>query len=101
MPPPHIGVPIALLMAAAAIVLVCAAAVFLARSRGSTRRLPVDDAYTIWLDAHSRCDQALRAWNAAGPAARRYAYRKYLAELQREEEAARRLEQLQLTAAPA
>lgn len=59
-----------------------------------SRRLPVDDAYTAWFNAHSRCTQALRAWNTAAPGARRAAYRAYLAELALEEAAARRLEQL-------
>jgi uncharacterized protein YciW len=57
-------------------------------------RLPVDDAYTEWFNAHSRCTQALRAWNAAPRRARAAAYRAYLAELRLEEAAARRLAQL-------
>jgi hypothetical protein len=32
-------------------------------------RLPVDDDYTEWFNAHSRCTQALRASNAASKAA--------------------------------
>jgi hypothetical protein len=59
------------------------------------RRPPVDDAYTEWLDAHSRCDQALQVWRKAEPRARAVAYRKYLAELSREELAADELERLQ------
>jgi hypothetical protein len=59
-----------------------------------SRRPPVDDAYTAWFNAQSRCTHALRAWNAAVPAARAAAYRVYLAELALEEAAARILEQL-------
>ena len=57
-----------------------------------SRRLPVDDAYTAWLNANSRCGEALRAWLDAAPAARPRAYRAYLTELEREESAAAELE---------
>jgi hypothetical protein len=60
-----------------------------------SRRLPVDDAYTAWFNAHSRCTQALRAWTDAAPAARAAAYRVYLLELALEEAAANSLEQSQ------
>lgn len=59
------------------------------------RRPPVDDAYTAWFNAHSRCADALAAWRAAPRRARAVAYRKYLAELYREELAAAELERLQ------
>jgi hypothetical protein len=58
-----------------------------------SHRLPVDDAYTAWFNAHSRCTQALRAWNRAARAAKADAYGAYLAELALEEAAARRLAQ--------
>jgi hypothetical protein len=54
--------------------------------------LPVDDAYTAWLNANSRCGEALQAWLDATPAARPSAYRAYLAELELEEAAAAELE---------
>ena len=57
-----------------------------------SRRLPVDDAYTAWFNAHSRCGEALRAWLEAAPAARPDAYRAYLAELELEEAAAAELQ---------
>ena len=60
-----------------------------------SRRLPVDDAYTAWFNANSRCGQALRAWREAAPAARPDAYLTYLAELGLEEAAAAELERLQ------
>jgi len=63
-----------------------------------SRRRPVDDAYTLWFNAHSRCTQALRAWNLAAPARRAAAYRDYLAELELEEVAAFELERLHLQA---
>jgi anti-sigma factor RsiW len=59
------------------------------------RRPPVDDAYTEWLGAHSRCAAALAAWRSAEPSARADAYRAYLAELEQEELAAAELERLQ------
>ena len=65
------------------------------RASRSARSGAVDHAYTVWLDAHHRCDRALRVWNSASPAARAGAYRAYLAELEREEEAARRPARLQ------
>ena len=64
-----------------------------------SRRLPVDDAYTAWFSAHSRCTQALRAWWSAAPRARAAAYRVYLAELVIEEAAAGELERLHVRAA--
>jgi hypothetical protein len=57
-----------------------------------SQRLPVDDAYTAWFNANSRCGEALQAWLDAGPAARPRAYRTYLAELELEEAAAAELE---------
>lgn len=59
-----------------------------------SRRPPVDDAYTAWFNAHSRCTLALRAWRSAARGARAAAYRAYLDELQREEAAAGDLERL-------
>ena len=64
-----------------------------------SRRRPVDDAYTAWFNAYSRCTQALRAWSAAGPGKRAAAYRAYLVELEMEEVAAGELERLHLQAA--
>jgi hypothetical protein len=58
------------------------------------RRAPVDDAYTEWFNSHSRCSEALRAWQAAEPEARAFAYRRYLAELDQEEAAAAELARL-------
>jgi len=58
------------------------------------RRPPVDDAYTEWLDAHSRCAEALAAWRSAAVGARAAAYRAYLAALEREELSAAELERL-------
>ena len=57
-----------------------------------SRRLPVDAAYTAWLNANSRSGEALRAWLKAAPAARPDAYRAYLAELELEEAAAAELQ---------
>jgi hypothetical protein len=57
-----------------------------------SRRPPVDEAYTAWLNANSRSGEALRAWLQAAPAARPDAYRAYLAELELEEAAAAELE---------
>jgi hypothetical protein len=59
------------------------------------RRPPVDDAYTEWLGAHTRCAQALATWRAAPRGARAAAYRAYLRELEREELAAAELARLQ------
>lgn len=59
-----------------------------------SRRLPVDDAYTAWFNANSRCGHALRAWREAPPGARPDAYFAYLAELGLEEAAAAELERL-------
>ena len=58
----------------------------------SSREQPVDDAYTAWLNANSRCAEALREWLKAAPAARPDAYRAYLAELELEAAAAAELE---------
>ena len=55
-------------------------------------RLPVDEAYTRWFNAKSRCAAALRTWREASPAARPDAYRAYLTELGVEEAAAAELE---------
>jgi hypothetical protein len=63
--------------------------------RRTWRRPPVDDAYTEWLDAHTRCSEALAAWRRAEPRARGAAYRAYLAALEQEERAAVELERLQ------
>ena len=65
----------------------------------SARRRPVDDAYTTWFAAFSRCSEALRAGSTAAPARRATAYRAYLVELELEEAAAGRLEQLHTHAA--
>ena len=61
----------------------------------SARRPPVDDAYTAWFNANSRCGRALKAWHDAVPSARPDAYRAYQAELALEEAAAAELERLQ------
>ena len=58
----------------------------------TSQRLPVDDVYTAWFNANSRCGEALRAWREATPAARPDAYRAYLAELELEAAAAAELE---------
>jgi hypothetical protein len=58
------------------------------------RRPPVDDAYTAWLDAHSRCSATLAAWRRASPDERAAAYGAYVAALEREELAAAELERL-------
>jgi hypothetical protein len=63
--------------------------------RRNRRRPPVDDAYTEWLDAHSRCTDALAAWRRAEPRGRSAAYRAYHAALEHEERAAAELERLQ------
>jgi hypothetical protein len=54
----------------------------------SPRRPPVDDAYSAWCNANSRCALALRLWQAAAPEARGAAYREYVIELALEEAAA-------------
>jgi hypothetical protein len=59
------------------------------------RRRPVDNAYTDWLDAQSRCTEALAAWSAAEPEARGAAYSAYLSALEQEERAAAELERRQ------
>jgi len=58
------------------------------------RRPPVDDAYTEWLSAHTRCAEALAAWRSAEVGTRAAAYRAYEAALEREEVAAAELERL-------
>jgi hypothetical protein len=70
-----------------------------ARTWFRSPRLPVDDAYTAWFNAHSRCTQALRDWWTAGPRARAAAYHDYLMELRLEEAAAVELERLHVQAA--
>jgi hypothetical protein len=67
----------------------------------NSRRHPVDDAYTAWFNAHSRCTVALRVWNDAAPRARATAYRAYLSELALEEAAAMRLHELHVQVAAA
>jgi hypothetical protein len=57
-----------------------------------SQRLPVDDAYTAWFNAHSRCGEALQAWLDAAPEVRPRAYRTYRVELELEEAAAAELE---------
>jgi hypothetical protein len=66
-----------------------------------SRRRPVDDAYTAWFNAHSRCTPALRAWYAATPRARAVACRAYLAELALDEAAAGKLQKLHVRTAGA
>ena len=56
------------------------------------RRMHVDDVYTAWFNANSRCGEALRAWREAKPAARPAAYRAYQLELELEAAAAAELE---------
>jgi hypothetical protein len=60
-----------------------------------SRRPLVDDAYSAWFNAQSRCAHALRVWSAAAPRARAAAHRAYVAELKLEEAAAYELERLQ------
>src|SRR3954454_514088 len=62
------------------------------RGPAKPQRLPVDDAYTAWFNAHSRCGEALQAWLDCAPAARPRAYRAYRVELELEEAAAAELE---------
>jgi hypothetical protein len=57
----------------------------------SPPRRPVDDAYSAWWNANSRCALALRLWQAAAPGARGAAYREYVIELAHEEVAADQL----------
>jgi hypothetical protein len=56
-----------------------------------TRLRGADDAYSAWSNAHRRCTDALRAWEAARPADRAGAYHVYVATLDREEVAAAEL----------
>jgi hypothetical protein len=58
-----------------------------------SRRLPVDDAYSAWFNASSRCSHALREWFSAPADARAEAYRVYQFELELEEAAAAELAQ--------
>ena len=60
----------------------------------SPRRPPVDDAYSAWRNANSRCALGRRWWHAAAPEARAAAYMAYRAELVLEEAAAVHLAQL-------
>jgi hypothetical protein len=53
-----------------------------------------DDAYMIWAAAENDCEEALRAWFAAGAHNRAEAYSAYCAALDREEAAARDLQVL-------
>jgi hypothetical protein len=57
-------------------------------------RPPVDDAYTEWFSAHVQCTDSLHAWKTAAWGERAEAHRVYLADLEREEAAARELERL-------
>jgi hypothetical protein len=57
------------------------------------RRL-ADGAYMVWQAAQIECDLALRAWHAAGPGFSATAHVAYRAALDREEAAARDLEEL-------
>jgi hypothetical protein len=61
----------------------------------------VDDAYTAWSNANSRCALALRLWEAAAPETRGAAYRAYLSELALEEAAAEHLAELHAVRAAA
>jgi hypothetical protein len=54
----------------------------------------IDDAYSAWFNANSRCDVALRAWREAS-APRAKAHRAYVEALDLEEAAAAALESLQ------
>ena len=65
----------------------------------SPTRPPVDDAYSAWCNANSRCALALRLWQVAAPEARAAAYREYLIELALEEAAADHLAGLHATRA--
>jgi hypothetical protein len=53
-----------------------------------------DGAFHAWQAAHIECDLALRAWDAAGPGRTATAHVAYRAALDREEAAARDLEEL-------
>jgi len=53
-----------------------------------------DGAYIVWQSAQIECDLALRAWHAAGPGRNATAHVAYRAALDREEAAARDLEEL-------
>ena len=63
-------------------------------SPAPARHLLVDDAYTAWFNAESRCARALDTWSAATGGARAAAFRAYVAELRHEEAAASQLERL-------
>lgn len=53
-----------------------------------------DGAFSAWRSAQIECDLALNAWHAAGPGRGGAAHVAYLAALDREEAAARHLEEL-------
>jgi hypothetical protein len=57
----------------------------------------VDDAYTAWFNANSRCGEALRAWREAARAERSEAYGTYRAALEFEDAAAAELARLHST----
>ena len=59
------------------------------------RKPAADDAYSEWFNAQQLCGQALRSWRAAhGSSARAVAYFGYCFALDREEQAAIKLERL-------
>lgn len=64
------------------------------RSWTRPTRPPVDDAYSAWFNAQSRCAHALDVWRSAPRAGRADAYDVYLAALDLEEATARELERL-------
>jgi hypothetical protein len=53
-----------------------------------------DNAYILWAATESECGEALRAWWAASPSQGASGYAGYRAALEREEAAARHLEQV-------
>jgi hypothetical protein len=59
-----------------------------------------DDAYLAWFDAENECERALRTWSAAARGDGNLAYFAYQAALDREEAAARYLEQVCQLAEP-
>jgi hypothetical protein len=59
------------------------------------RTAAAEDAYREWLHAHERCGDAMRAWCAThGSSARAMAYLAYCFALDREEEAATKLQRV-------
>jgi hypothetical protein len=56
-----------------------------------------ENAYILWAATESACGDALTAWFAASPRQRPTAYAVYRAALEREEAAARHLEQISVT----